>query len=207
MPLATVRGVDINYEILGERGPWVALRCAARVYRRQLVGVPAGALARAPPPRRCARPPAVARHRRRLCGPAPDRELLHSVHRRGAGGRHGGDLPHRAFWRADREQPGQPSAADGVGSATLYQHHGALAARLQRGRASSGDRVEPGGAALDDDAGLHHPRQRPSAPPSARPEDWEAKAGLLAAIFIDFLRRTERRAGGAAPTPFLRTRA
>jgi hypothetical protein len=28
MPVATVRGVDINYEVLGERGPWVALQPA-----------------------------------------------------------------------------------------------------------------------------------------------------------------------------------
>ena len=26
MPVATVRGVDINYEVLGQRGPWVALQ-------------------------------------------------------------------------------------------------------------------------------------------------------------------------------------
>jgi len=26
MPRATVRGVEINYEVLGERGPWVALQ-------------------------------------------------------------------------------------------------------------------------------------------------------------------------------------
>jgi len=36
MPVATVRGVDINYEVLGERGPWVALQPGGR---RGLVGV------------------------------------------------------------------------------------------------------------------------------------------------------------------------
>jgi pimeloyl-ACP methyl ester carboxylesterase len=36
MPLATVSGVDINYEVLGERGPWVALQPGGR---RGLVGV------------------------------------------------------------------------------------------------------------------------------------------------------------------------
>ena|SRR5271163_148874 len=36
MPVATVRGVDINYEVLGERGPWVALQPGGR---RALVGV------------------------------------------------------------------------------------------------------------------------------------------------------------------------
>src|SRR5437763_44234 len=36
MPVATVRGVDINYEILGERGPWVALQPGGR---RALAGV------------------------------------------------------------------------------------------------------------------------------------------------------------------------
>ena len=30
MPVATVRGVDINYEVLGERGPWVALQPGGR---------------------------------------------------------------------------------------------------------------------------------------------------------------------------------
>src|SRR6266403_5704248 len=30
MPVATVRGVDLNYEILGERGPWVALQPGGR---------------------------------------------------------------------------------------------------------------------------------------------------------------------------------
>src|SRR5437763_3530424 len=38
MPVATVRGVDINYEILGERGPWVALQPGGR---RALGGVKA----------------------------------------------------------------------------------------------------------------------------------------------------------------------
>src|SRR5437016_4327848 len=36
MPVATVRGVDINYEVLGERGPWVALQPGGR---RNLAGV------------------------------------------------------------------------------------------------------------------------------------------------------------------------
>ena len=36
MPVATVRGVDINYEVLGERGPWVALQPGGR---RALPGV------------------------------------------------------------------------------------------------------------------------------------------------------------------------
>lgn len=36
MPVATIRGVDINYEILGERGAWVALQPGGR---RGLVGV------------------------------------------------------------------------------------------------------------------------------------------------------------------------
>ena len=36
MPRATVRGVEINYEVLGERGPWVALQPGGR---RGLVGV------------------------------------------------------------------------------------------------------------------------------------------------------------------------
>jgi pimeloyl-ACP methyl ester carboxylesterase len=30
MPRATVRGVEINYEVLGERGPWVALQLGGR---------------------------------------------------------------------------------------------------------------------------------------------------------------------------------
>jgi pimeloyl-ACP methyl ester carboxylesterase len=36
MPVATVRDVDINYEVLGERGPWVAMQPGGR---RGLVGV------------------------------------------------------------------------------------------------------------------------------------------------------------------------
>jgi hypothetical protein len=36
MPVASVRGVEINYELLGERGPWVALQPGRR---RGLVGV------------------------------------------------------------------------------------------------------------------------------------------------------------------------
>src|SRR5262245_24568173 len=36
MPVATVRGVDLNYEVLGERGPWVALQPGGR---RGLAGV------------------------------------------------------------------------------------------------------------------------------------------------------------------------
>lgn len=36
MPVATVRGVEINYEVLGERGPWVALQPGGR---RALSGV------------------------------------------------------------------------------------------------------------------------------------------------------------------------
>src|SRR5262249_56464126 len=36
MPVATVRGVEINYEVLGERGPWVALQPGGR---RALTGV------------------------------------------------------------------------------------------------------------------------------------------------------------------------
>jgi len=36
MPIATVRGVEINYEVLGERGPWVALQPGGR---RGLEGV------------------------------------------------------------------------------------------------------------------------------------------------------------------------
>ena len=163
MPVAKVRGVDINYEVLGERGPWVALqpggrrglvgvkplaekiaeagnrvliydrrncgasgvsfdggnseneiwaedlrellfaaRCAAGVYRRQLVGVPAGLVAGFAPSGGGARVVAVAGYRRRLCGRAPGPELLHPIHRDGAGGRHGGGLPQRAFRRADQ---------------------------------------------------------------------------------------------------------
>ena len=30
MPIAKIRGVDINYEILGERGPFVALQPGGR---------------------------------------------------------------------------------------------------------------------------------------------------------------------------------
>jgi pimeloyl-ACP methyl ester carboxylesterase len=30
MPVATVRGVEINYELLGERGPWIALQPGGR---------------------------------------------------------------------------------------------------------------------------------------------------------------------------------
>jgi pimeloyl-ACP methyl ester carboxylesterase len=36
MPIASVRGVDINYEVLGEHGPWVALQPGGR---RALAGV------------------------------------------------------------------------------------------------------------------------------------------------------------------------
>src|SRR5689334_12540941 len=36
MPVATVRGIDINFEVLGERGPWVALQPGGR---RGLTGV------------------------------------------------------------------------------------------------------------------------------------------------------------------------
>ena len=36
MPVAKVRGVDINYEVLGDRGPWVAMQPGGR---RGLVGV------------------------------------------------------------------------------------------------------------------------------------------------------------------------
>src|ERR1700756_1496925 len=36
MPIAAVRGGEINYEVLGERGPWVALQPAGR---RGLEGV------------------------------------------------------------------------------------------------------------------------------------------------------------------------
>src|SRR5438132_10673560 len=36
MPVASVRGVDINYEMLGERGPWVTLQPGGR---RALAGV------------------------------------------------------------------------------------------------------------------------------------------------------------------------
>jgi len=36
MPIATVRGVEINYQVLGERGPWVALQPGGR---RGLEGV------------------------------------------------------------------------------------------------------------------------------------------------------------------------
>src|ERR1700740_1867207 len=36
MPIAAVRGVEINYQVLGERGPWVALQPGGR---RGLVGV------------------------------------------------------------------------------------------------------------------------------------------------------------------------
>jgi len=36
MPVASVRGVDINYEVLGERGPWVVLQPGGR---RALSGV------------------------------------------------------------------------------------------------------------------------------------------------------------------------
>ena len=37
MPIATIRGVDINYEVLGEGGPWVALQPGGRraLIRRQ----------------------------------------------------------------------------------------------------------------------------------------------------------------------------
>ena len=36
MPIANIHGVDINYEILGDRGPFIALQPGGR---RGLVGV------------------------------------------------------------------------------------------------------------------------------------------------------------------------
>src|SRR5271170_4298562 len=36
MPIAEVHGIDINYEVLGERGPWIAMQPGGR---RGLVGV------------------------------------------------------------------------------------------------------------------------------------------------------------------------
>src|SRR5436309_2105634 len=36
MPVASVRGIDINYQVLGERGPWVALQPGGR---RALAGI------------------------------------------------------------------------------------------------------------------------------------------------------------------------
>ena len=36
MPVATVRGVDIHYQVLGERGPWLGLQPGGR---RALAGV------------------------------------------------------------------------------------------------------------------------------------------------------------------------
>ena len=34
MPVATVRGVEINYQVLGDRGPWVALQPGGRLQAR-----------------------------------------------------------------------------------------------------------------------------------------------------------------------------
>ena len=36
MPIASIRGVDINYQILGDHGPWLALQPGGR---RALSGV------------------------------------------------------------------------------------------------------------------------------------------------------------------------
>ena len=30
MPIANIRGVNLNYQVLGERGPWVALSPGGR---------------------------------------------------------------------------------------------------------------------------------------------------------------------------------
>ncbi len=169
MPIASIRGVDINYEVLGDHGPWVALQPGGRralggvkslaeklaeagnrvliydrrncgasgvafegnsenevwaedlrelltrarrlagVYRRQLVGLPAGLAAGVAPPGGGARAVAVAGDRRRLRGRAAGAELLQPVHRPGAKGRHGSDLP-TASISARSSPPTRPTA-------------------------------------------------------------------------------------------------
>src|SRR5215467_11379489 len=107
MPIATVRGVEINYQVLGERGPWVALQPGGR---RGLVGV---------------------RSLAEKIAEAGCRVLVYDRRNCGASGGDGSSLPHRAFQRGDREQPGQSRAPDVAGAAALYRRHGGLAPCLQ----------------------------------------------------------------------------
>ena len=169
-------------------------------------------------PHRRARSAAVARHRRRLCREAPDQPVLHLAYRGGAAGRHGSGLRDGALERDDQGQPGQPRPADGDEAAGFHRPP----TRWRQSFAAGADHpvigLSPAQLRSLDDAGLHRAGQRSGPPPPARPggapadaerrvprgadggptdldiafEDWEAKEGLLAAIFIDFLRRQHR---------------
>ncbi len=248
MPLATVRGVDINYEILGERGPWVALQPGGR---RGLEGVkPLG----------------------EKIAEAGCRVLVYDRRNCGASGvSFDGGNSENEIWAEDLRYAAQrlienyytqfidAAQEGGMEAICRTEHFGELIGSnpANQARLMALDRrrfisiMEHWRRAFNE--GAHHPviglspaelrsmtmpaciipgndRVHPRQPAQIahrlmpdseyhevltedRPdldvalEDWEAKAGLLAAIFIDFLRRTERRAGGAAPTPFLRTRA
>jgi pimeloyl-ACP methyl ester carboxylesterase len=281
MPVATVSGVDINYQVLGERGPWVALQPGGR---RGLVGIKS--LGEKIAEAGCR----VLVYDRRNCGAsgvsfdggnseneiwAEDlRALLLQLDAVPAyiGGsssgcrlalllalRHPADVRGLLLWRvtggpyaAQRlvqnyythfidaaRQGGMEAVCRTEHFAELIQNNPANRARLL---AIAPQRfitvIEEWRRAFDE--GAHHPviglsppelrsmtmpacivpgndRVHPREPgqvahrlmlnseyhevlPEDRPDldvalkDWEAKEGLLAAIFIDFLRRTERRA-------------
>jgi len=281
MPVATIRGVDINYQVLGERGPWVALQPGGR---RGLIGVKS--LAEKIAEAGCR----VLVYDRRNCGAssvsfdggsseneiwAEDlHALLSEIDALPAyiGGsssgcrlallaalRHSADVRGLLLWRVTGGAYAAERLAEnyytqfiraarngGMEAVCQTEHFGEVIANnpANRGRLLA---IEPQRfVAIMEDwrrafrEGAQHPvigvspaqlrslampacvipgndRVHPRAPGQAahrlmpnseyhevltedRPdldvalEDWNAKEGLLAAIFIDFLRRTERRA-------------
>jgi hypothetical protein len=164
MPVAAVRAVDINYEMLGERGPWVALQPGGR---RGLAGVKS--LGQKIAEAGCR----VLVYDRRNCGASAVS--------------FGGGSSENEIWAEDlRALLAQLDALPAcVGGSQ----------RTQLGRAQPNDRMM--GPLVEGAAPFFHKvltEDRPDLDTAMK--DWEAKEGVLAAIFIDFLRRTERR--GAA---------
>ena len=281
MPVATIRGVDINYQVLGERGPWVVLQPGGR---RGLIGVTS--LAEKIAEAGCR----VLVYDRRNCGAsavsfdggnseneiwaADLHALLNELDALPAyiGGsssgcrlallaalRHPADVRGLLLWRvtggayaAERlvqnyyTQFIDAARQGGMEAVCRTEHFSEVIANNPANRTRLLEIEPPRFIAVMEEwrrafnEGAHHPvigvspaqlrsltmptcvipgndRVHPRAPGQAahrlipnseyhevltedRPdldvalEDWNAKEGLLAAIFIDFLRRTERRA-------------
>ena len=111
----------------------VAQGRAAGIRRRLVVGRTHLDPVRAASPYGGARLAVVPRHRRRVCRGTFAGTILRPIYPRGAAGRHGRGLRHRAISRAHRRQSEEPRRAHGDGPEALHRGDGALAQAVLAG--------------------------------------------------------------------------
>src|SRR6516165_2936269 len=119
MPFTKVRGVNINYQVLGDTGAWVALSPGGR---RDMSGIHTQAAALAALGSRV-----VICDRRAFRLRAIGRGILRPIHQSGGKRRYGGGLRNGALERAHRRAVGEPGHIDAYEAGTFYRGHVSLA--------------------------------------------------------------------------------